>query len=58
MMAAAFNGHVDVVRLLIEARADIHAEDKVCCRLVLAHSQQVLYVHVYYASISCSIGIY
>ena len=55
-MAAAFNGHVDVVRLLMEARADVHAEDKVCCHLILTHSQQLLHVHVYYASISCSTG--
>ena len=30
-MIASFNGHVDVVRILIEAHADIHKQDKVGC---------------------------
>ena len=29
LMIASFNGHVDVVRILIEAHADIHKQDKV-----------------------------
>ena len=29
LMSAAFNGHVDVVRVLMGAGVDIHAQDKV-----------------------------
>lgn len=29
LMVASSRGHVDVVRVLIEARADIHSQDKV-----------------------------
>ena len=29
LIAASFNGHVDVVRVLIEAHADVHSQDKV-----------------------------
>ena len=28
-MTASFSGHVDVVRVLIEAHADVHSQDKV-----------------------------
>ena len=28
-MTASFDGHVDVVRVLIEAHADVHSQDKV-----------------------------
>ena len=30
-MIAAFNGHVDIVRKLIEAHADVQKVDKVWC---------------------------
>ena len=29
LMTASFNGHVDVVRVLIEAQADVHSQDEV-----------------------------
>lgn len=29
-MTASFNGHVDTVRMLIEARAQIDAQEEVC----------------------------
>ena len=29
LMTASFSGHVDVVRVLIEAHADIHSQNKV-----------------------------
>ena len=31
LMAASFEGHVDVVRSLIEAQVDIHSQDQVLC---------------------------
>ena len=30
-MTAAFDGQVDVVRILLRARADVHTQDKVGC---------------------------
>ena len=31
LMIASFNGHVDIVRILIEAKAQVNTQDKVCC---------------------------
>ena len=37
-MIASFNGHVDVVRVLITvAHADIHSQDKVVCSRTMVH---------------------
>ena len=30
-MTASFEGHVDIVRILIEAKAQINTQNKVCC---------------------------
>ena len=30
-MTASFEGHVDIVRILIEAKAQINAQEEVCC---------------------------
>ena len=37
LMIASSNGHVDVVRVLIEAHADIHSQDKVWYYDILAN---------------------
>ena len=47
LMTASFDGHVDVVRVLIEAHADIHSQDKVWCTGQPAHRlcyDSVLYI--------------
>ena len=30
-MTASFEGHVDIVRILIEAKAQVNTQDEVCC---------------------------
>ena len=30
-MVASFEGHVDIVKMLIEARAQVNMQDEVCC---------------------------
>ena len=30
-MEASFEGHVDIVRILIEAKAQINTQNEVCC---------------------------
>ena len=30
-MAASFHGHVDIVRMLIEAKAQVNTQEEVCC---------------------------
>ena len=31
LMTASFEGHVDIVRILIETQAQVNTQDKVCC---------------------------
>ena len=37
-MAASFGGHVDIVRLLIEAKAHINTQAEVCCSTTRNHT--------------------
>ena len=45
VMAASFHGHVDIMRMLIKAKAQINTKDKVCCLL-----QKIIYntLHHYF----------
>ena len=31
LMTASIEGHVDIVRLLIEAKAEVNTQEEVCC---------------------------
>ena len=39
LMTASFNGHVDIVRILIDAKAQINTQEEVC----YSHNQKTLY---------------
>ena len=43
LMAASFEGHVDIVRVLIEAKAQINTLDEVC--YILLQPENTLYDH-------------
>ena len=40
-MTASFNGHVDIVRILIEAQAQVNTQKEVCCYKRIHHEKYV-----------------
>ena len=37
LMTASFEGHVDIVRILIEAQAQVNTQKEVCCYKITHH---------------------
>ena len=54
-MTACFGGHVDTVRILIEAKTEVNIQDKVLCSYHNTPSQCAIYMQHLYNNISCGI---
>ena len=46
LMTASFNGHVDIVRILIEAKAKVNTQDEVCCYKI-THCKTCICKYIY-----------
>ena len=57
-MAASYWGHVDTVRILIEAKAEVNIQDKVLCSYHNTPSQCAVHAApVYIPVVKCSVGV-
>ena len=48
LMTASFEGHIDIVRILIEAKAQINTQEEVCC----SYHQKLITLYTTYNIIS------
>ena len=53
LMAASLGGHVDIVRILIEAKAQINTQREVCC----SYHQKIHYTTHHHTQCHCNIAV-